>query len=140
MSTKTHVSETQGFAAGAVFSAGVLLLLAGLWQGFLGLVALFKDNDTLIVVGQKWIFSFDVTAWGWIHLLIGAALFIVGIFVLRGALWAGIVGIGIAGLSALANFLWLPYYPIWAILIITLDVIIIWALAGHRESLHLFDR
>jgi len=140
MSTKTHVNETQGFAAGAVFSAGVLLLLAGLWQGFLGLVALFKDNDTLIVVGQKWIFSFDVTAWGWIHLLIGAALFIVGVFVLRGALWAGVVGIGIAGLSALANFLWLPYYPIWAILIITLDVIIIWALAAHRGSIHLLDR
>ena len=140
MSTKTHVNETQGFAAGAVFSAGVLLLLAGLWQGFLGLVALFKDNDTLIVVGQKWIFSFDVTAWGWIHLLIGAALFIVGVFVLRGALWAGVAGIGIAGLSALANFLWLPYYPIWAILIITLDVIIIWALAAHRESIHLLDR
>ena len=64
----------------------------------------------------------------------------VGIFVLRGALWAGIVGIGIAGLSALANFLWLPYYPVWAILIITLDVIIIWALAAHRESIHLIDR
>lgn len=140
MSTTKQASETQGFAAGAVFSAGVLLLLAGLWQAFLGLVALFKDTNTLIVVGEKWVFSFDVTAWGWIHLLIGATLFVVGIFVLRGALWAAIVGIGIAGLSALANFIWLPYYPIWAILIITLDVIIIWALAAHRQSIHLLDR
>jgi hypothetical protein len=140
MSTTTQGSEKQGFAAGAIFSAGVLLLLAGLWQAFLGLVALFKDTDTVLVVGQKWIFQFDVTTWGWIHLLIGAALFLVGIFVLRGALWAGIVGIGIAGLSAFANFLWLPYYPVWAILIITLDVIIIWALAVHRESIHILDR
>lgn len=139
MSTKTQASESQGFAAGAIFTAGVLLLLAGLWQAFLGLVALFKDTNTLIVVGQKWVFSLDVVAWGWIHLLIGAALFVVGIFVLRGALWAGIIGIGIAGLSALANFLWLPYYPIWAVLIITLDVIIIWALAAHRKSIHLLD-
>lgn len=139
MSTKTQASESQGFAAGAIFTAGVLLLLAGLWQAFLGLVALFKDTNTLIVVGQKWVFSFDVVAWGWIHLLIGAALFVVGIFVLRGALSAGIIGIGIAGLSALANFLWLPYYPIWAVLIITLDVIIIWALAAHRKSIHLLD-
>ncbi len=46
----------------------------------------------------------------------------------------------VAGLSAFANFLWLPYYPIWAILVITLDVIIIWALAMHRESVHLLDR
>lgn len=139
MSTNTQASESQGFAAGAIFTAGVLLLLAGLWQAFLGLVALFKDTNTLIVVGQKWVFSFDVVAWGWIHLLIGAALFVVGIFVLRGVLWAGIIGIGIAGLSALANFLWLPYYPIWAVLIITLDVIIIWALAAHRKSIHLLD-
>ncbi len=138
MSTRT--SETQGFAAGAIFSAGVLLLLAGLWQAFLGLVALFKDNDTLLVVGQKWILSFDVTTWGWIHLILGAALFVIGIFVLRGALWAGIVAIGIAGLSALANFMWLPYYPVWSILIITLDVIIIWALAAHRQSIHMLDR
>ena len=140
MSTDAKPSETEGFAAGAIFTAGVLLLLAGLWQAFIGLVALLKDTNTLLVVGEKWVFSFDVTAWGWIHVLVGAALFVVGIFVLRGALWAGIVGIGIAGLSALANFIWLPYYPIWAILIITLDVIIIWALAAHRRSIHILDR
>ena len=139
MSASAKSNETRGLATGAIFSAGVLLLLAGLWQAFVGLVALLKDTDTVLIVGQKWVFSFDVTAWGWIHVLIGAALFLVGIFVLRGALWAAIVGIGIAGLSAVANFLWLPYYPIWSILIITLDVIIIWALAAHRESIHLLD-
>ena len=140
MSTTTESSQSQGFAAGAVFTAGVLLLLAGLWQAFVGLVALFKDTNTVLIIGQKWVFQFDVTTWGWIQLLIGAALFVVGIFVLRGALWAAIVAIGIAGLSAFANFLWLPYYPVWAILIITLDVIIIWALAAHRESIHILDR
>lgn len=140
MGTTTQGSQSQGFAAGAVFTAGVLLLLAGLWQAFVGLVALFKDTDTVLVVGQKWVFQFDVTTWGWIQLLIGAVLFVVGIFVLRGALWAAIVAIGIAGVSAFANFLWLPYYPVWAILIIILDVIIIWALAAHRESIHSLDR
>jgi hypothetical protein len=140
MSTTAKSSEAQGFAAGAIFTAGVLLLLAGLWQAFLGLVALFKDTDTVLIASGKWLFSFDVTTWGWIHLLVGAALFVVGIFVLRGALWAAIIGIGIAGLSAFANFLWLPYYPIWSILIITLDVIIIWALAAHRSSVRVFGR
>ena len=139
MSSSAKSSGSQGLATGAIFSAGVLLLLAGLWQAFVGLVALLKDTDTVLIVGQKWVFSFDVTAWGWIHVFIGAALFLAGIFVLRGSLWAAIVGIGIAGLSAFANFLWLPYYPIWSILIITLDVIIIWALAAHRESIHLLD-
>ncbi len=64
MSSTTQRSEKQGFAAGAVFTAGVLLLLAGLWQAFVGIAALAKDTNTLIVVGEKWIFSFDVTAWG----------------------------------------------------------------------------
>jgi hypothetical protein len=138
MSSTTQGGQKQGFAAGAIFTAGVLLLLAGVWQVLAGIVALV--NDTLYVVGAKWVFQFDLTTWGWIHVLIGAALFVVGLFVLRGALWAGIVAIGIAGLSAVANFLWLPYYPLWAILVITLDVIIIWALAAHRESIHLIDR
>ena len=110
MSSPTPTTETR-YAAGAILTAGSLLLLAGAWQAFLGLVALFKDADTVLLVGPKWTFSFDVTAWGWIHLLIGAALFVVGIFVLRGALWAAVVGMIIAGISALANFLWLPVLP-----------------------------
>src|SRR5689334_6281571 len=38
------------------------------------------------------------------------------------------VGIALAGVSAIANFMWLPHYPIWAIIIIALDVFVIWAL------------
>lgn len=139
MSTKSPATESHGFAVGMILTAGVLLLIAGLWQTFVGFVALANDTDTVLVSGQKWLFSFNVTAWGWIHLVVGLALILVGIFVLRGALWASIVGIGLAGLSALANFLWLPYYPVWSILIITLDVIIIWALAAHRASIKQFD-
>jgi hypothetical protein len=137
MTTNTQSSKTEVWAAGAIFFAGVLLLLAGAAQAAIGLVALF--NDTFYVVGQKWVFQFDITTWGWIHLGLGALLIVVGIFVLRGALWSSIVGIIIAGLSALANFIWLPYFPVWAILVIALDVLIIWALASHRTSIHLMD-
>jgi hypothetical protein len=130
-------SSSENWAAGAVFFAGVLLLIAGVAQAVVGLVALV--NDTFYLVGEKWIFQFDLTSWGWIHIAIGAILFLVGIFVLRGALWASIVGIFIAAVSALANFVWLPYYPIWALLVIAVDILIIWALATHRKSIHLLD-
>ena len=59
--------------------------------------------------------------------------------ILRGAEWAAIVGIALACLSALANFMWLPYQPVWAILIIALDVLIIWALATRPKAIQLLD-
>jgi hypothetical protein len=137
MSANTKPSAGTSWAAGAIFFAGVMLLLAGAAQAAVGLVALF--NDTFYVVGQKWVFQFDITAWGWIHLGLGALLFLVGIFVLRGALWSSIAGIVIASISALASFAWLPYFPVWAILVIAVDVLIIWALATHRTSIKLLD-
>jgi hypothetical protein len=58
-----------------------------------------------------------------------------GIALLGGALWARIVGIAMAALIAIANFLWLPYYPVWAIVLIALNVVVIWALAAHGRDI-----
>mgnify|MGYP000373116501 CR=1 FL=1 len=134
----TSVATTkQAWAAGSIFTAGVLLLLAGGWQVLAGISAILKD--TVFVVGVNYVWKLDLTAWGWIHLLIGVCLIVVAIFILRGAEWAAIVGIALACLSALANFMWLPYQPFWAILIIALDVLIIWALATRPKAIHLLD-
>ena len=130
-------SKESGLAAGTIFVAGVLLILAGFWQAMMGLVAVL--SDTLYVTTASWVFELDVTAWGWIHMAIGVLLAVVGVFVLRGAGWAAIVAIVLAVLSAIANFLWLPYYPLWSILVIAVDVLVIWALAAHRESIHALD-
>jgi hypothetical protein len=137
MSTDGTSATTEGWAAGAILFAGIMLLLAGLLQIIVGLVALF--NDTFYVVGQEYVFQFDLTSWGWIHLITGAVLVLVGVFVLKGALWASIAGIVIAGLSAIANFMWIPYYPVWSLLIIAVDILIIWALASHRNAITLLD-
>ena len=59
---------------------------------------------------------------------------VAGFFVLNGAVWARVVGIGVAVISAIVNFMWLPYYPIWSVLIIALDVLVIWALAAHGRD------
>ena len=87
------------------------------------------------VVGQKWVFSFNVTTWGWIHLLAGGVLVVAGYFLFQGAVWARVVGVSVAIISAVLSFMWLPYYPIWSMLIIALDVFIIWALTVHGRDI-----
>ena len=68
-------------------------------------------------------------------IMVGCFQFFAGWGVLSGSTWARMVGITLAVLSAIANFLWLPYYPFWALAIITLDVFVIWALAAHGGEL-----
>ena len=119
-------------AVGLTVFAGVVMIMVGIFQAIQGIVALF--NDTFYVVGQKWTFTFDVTTWGWIHLLAGALLIVAGFFLFQGAVWARVVGVGVAILSAVLNFMWLPYYPVWSMLIIALDVFVIWALTVHGRD------
>ena len=91
-------------------------------------------NDEYILVLPNYVFSLDLTGWGVIHLLIGLILAAIGVFLLLGKGWARIAGIVVAGISALINFSWLPYAPLWAILLIGIDVLVIWALASARHS------
>jgi hypothetical protein len=109
--------------------AGVIMIVAGVLNAIEGLVALFQNQ--VYVVGTEYIFAFDLTTWGWTHLIIGA----VGFAVLSGHVWGRAVGIAIAVVSMLANFLFIPYYPVWSLLIIVLNVFVIWALcASSRHS------
>ncbi len=120
-------------AAGFTAFAGVMMIMAGIFQAIQGVVAL--ANDTFYVVGQEYIFQFDVTTWGWIHLIMGIVVAAAGFFVFNGAVWARTVGVIVAVVSALFNFAWLPWYPIWSIAIITLNVFIIWALTVHGRDI-----
>ena len=126
-------SPPSGAAMGLIMFAGIMMILAGMFQAIQGIVALV--NDTFYVVGQKWVFSFNITTWGWIHLLAGVLLVVAGYFLFQGAVWARVVGVGVAVISAVLSFMSLPYYPIWSILIITLDVFIIWALTVHGRDI-----
>ncbi|MGE5764828.1 MAG: hypothetical protein ACM3ZF_13425 [Mycobacterium leprae] len=122
-------SRFGGLAAGLSSFAGVLLLVVGVFQALEGLSAIVRDR--LLVVTPDYIYRFDISAWGWIHLVIGLALVAVGIAILAGKTWGRVVGIAIATVSAITQFLWLPYFPVWAILVIALDVGVIWALTVH---------
>jgi hypothetical protein len=126
-------TQPSSAAVGLTVFAAVMMIMAGIFQAIQGVVAL--ANDTFYVAGEKYIFQFDVTTWGWIHLLMGIVVATAGFFLFRGAVWARTVGVIAAGVSALFNFAWLPYYPLWAITIITLNVFIIWALTAHGRDI-----
>jgi hypothetical protein len=111
----------------AIFG-GVLLIVVGAFSALDGLAAII-NNDIFVKV-NKYAFKLDVTAWGWIHLLLGLALVAIGWGVLTGAFWARLAGIVVTSISAIAAFLSLPYYPLWESLIIGLNAIVIWALAN----------
>jgi len=122
---------TGGWAIGFISFAAIIMIMTGVFQALAGLVAIFEDE--FYVATPNYLFQFDATTWGWIHLLLGLVILAAGFGVLSGQTWARVVGITLAVLSAIANFLFIPYYPFWSLLIIAFDVLVIWALAGHGD-------
>ena len=132
-STGRAGSEPSGWAAGWSVFAAVMMIMVGIWQALQGLIAIFENE--FYVATRNYLFQFDATTWGWIHLLIGLLVAFAGYGLLSGQTWARVVAITLAVLSAIANFLWLPYYPFWSMLIIAVDIFVIWAIAAHgREA------
>ena len=111
--------------------AGAMLMVVGLFQFFQGLVAVINGNQ-FFVTTPNYVFQLNVTTWGWIHLVLGAVIAVAGLFIFTGNIVARSVGMLLAGLQAVVNFMWLPYYPLWSIIIIAIDVFIIWSLATLR--------
>ena len=132
MSTRPDARPVSGWAIGFSAFAGAVMILIGIFQFFAGLGALI--NDDLFVLTRKYAFDLDVTGWGWIHLILGVIIFAAGLGIFSGATWARAVGITLAIISAIANFLYIPYYPAWAILLIALNIVVIWALASYRAD------
>jgi hypothetical protein len=118
--------EVSGWAVGAIVFAGSMLTLAGVFQVLAGIVAI--ANDEFFVTTRNYTFDLDVTTWGWIHLILGALLLMMGLGLFARQTWAGVGAIFAAMLSAVANFFFIPYYPIWSLVVIGLDVWVIWAL------------
>jgi hypothetical protein len=118
--------RVSGWAVGGITFAASMLILIGAFQAIDGLVAIF--NDDFFVRIQNYTFDLDVTAWGWIHLILGVLLIVTGWGLYAAREWAAVTAIFLAMLSAIANFFFIPYYPFWSILVIALDVWVIWAL------------
>jgi hypothetical protein len=120
----------QAWARGGLVFAATMLMIVGVFQFFQGIAAIAKGD--FFVAGPNYLYSINTTGWGWIHLLIGALVAVTGYFVFTGADWARGAGIALAAFSALSQFFFLPYYPVWGLVIIAIDVFVIWSLATVR--------
>ena len=120
------------WAHGLAVFAGVVMVVGGAFQALEGLAGIV--NDKYLVVLPNYLYAFDLTVWGVIHLLVGLALVVIGVSLLRGQTWARVAGIVAAAVAAILNFVWLPIAPLWAIMIIAVDMLVIWALAQYLRQ------
>ena len=124
--------NTLQWTAGLTVFAGLLLITTGLFQALSGLVALVDDQR--YVLAGDYVYTFDITTWGWIQLVLGLAAVGLGIAVIVGRVWALIVAVSVAILAAVAQFMWLPYDPARAVVVIALNAVIVWALAVQLKK------
>lgn len=130
--TESPQQSTSGaWASGGTMFAGVLMLVIGVVDILQGIVGIAED-DVYTRVGD-YVFKFDLTSWGWIHLCLGVIVAIVGGAILKGAEWGRIAGIALASLNIVAQFMFLPYQPWWALFSMAVSVFIIWALAADKD-------
>jgi hypothetical protein len=127
--------ETSGWVGWVEF-AGVIMVIAGALQAIYGLIAIV--NDDWVVWGNRANLYVDMTTWGWVHLIGGVIVFLAGLGLFTGNIVARTIAVIVAGLSLIANFLFMPAYPVWALTVITLDVLVIYAVMAHgREVIDL---
>jgi len=119
-------ARPSGWVVGGITFASTMMVLIGIFQAFAGLGAIIDDD--FFVVTNNYAFDLDVSAWGWIHLILGVVVACAGFALWAGKTWAAVTAIVLAMLSAIANFFFIPYYPFWALLVIALNVWVIWAL------------
>ncbi len=124
----TGYDEPTGWTGWIAF-AGVMMIIGGALNLFYGIVAVV--NDDWVVWTNRGNVVLDVSEWGWVHIILGAIVLLAGIGVFSGNILARTVGVIVASISLIVNFFYIPVYPLWALIVITLDVLVIWALTAH---------
>jgi hypothetical protein len=129
----TNDNEVSAWGIGWISYAAVMLMLVGGFHAFAGLVGILEDE--LYVLAAGYVLELDATTWGWIHLIAGGIVALTGIALLGGATWARVIGVIVAVASTFVNFAWLPWYPLWSLIMITANAFVIWALIVHGRAL-----
>ncbi|MGH3326436.1 MAG: DUF7144 family membrane protein [Streptomycetales bacterium] len=118
---------------GWVLFAGVVMILIGFFHAIAGIAALLQE-EYFLVTQNGMLVDVNFTAWGWAHVALGVVVFLVGVGILAGQTWARMLGILFAVVSAIVSLGFLAAYPLWSILIIALDVVVIYSLAVHGRE------
>ena len=137
------MSEQRSSAAvGWTTFAAIMLIMIGAFHAIAGLAGIIDDDFYRVLpaagtetTGDVYFLEFDTTTWGWIHLIGGVIVLLAGFALFQGAVWARTVGVIVAVISAIATFAWIPYYPVWSITIIAIDITVIWALTAHGRDI-----
>jgi hypothetical protein len=110
------------------------MMVGGAWDFLAGLGVVIR-HGFFHPVNSTYAYHWDIQSWGWTQLAIGAVVFAAGICVLLGMTWARVVGVILATLSAIAAFMFIPYYPVWGVILVAINIWIIWALVavGRRR-------
>lgn len=119
-----------GFARGGVIFAATVMFVVGVFQALQGVVAILDDDFFSPV--SDYTYDLDVTTWGWIHLIAGVVVAVSGLALFAARRWAAIIAIALAVMSAVSNFFFIPYFPIWSLVSIGLALWVIWALTRPR--------
>jgi len=125
------------YTGGLTALAGWLLILGGCWSFVAGLAVVLRKSYFTALPGYSdtvhYAYQWTLGGWGWFNLILGIVVVAAGLCVLFGQAWARWAGVVCAVISGLGSFLFLPFYPFWAILVIAVDVFIIWALVTARQ-------
>ena len=138
----TRVPQQRGYEAppqptgwtGWVLFGAMMMILLGAFQAIAGLVALFKDGFYLVGPNGLLV-NVDYTTWGLVHLIVGAVALAAGFGLFTGATWARVLGITVALVSAVVNFAFIAAFPIWAMIMMAIDVLVIYAIAAHGKEM-----
>ncbi|RPI11637.1 MAG: hypothetical protein EHM63_01430 [Actinobacteria bacterium] len=118
---------------GWITFAAIMMIIAGSLNALYGLIAVI--NDEWVVWTNRASLYLDISQWGWVHLIVGLVVLFSGIGLFSGNVLARTVGVIAVGISLMSNFFFLPAYPLWAIVVITIDVLVIWALTAHGSEM-----
>lgn len=130
--SQTSARRTATTAPHRAVFAGVLLMIAGVMNILQGITAIAND-DIYARIGN-YAFKFDVTPWGWIHLILGILVVAVGWGAYSGATWAKVAGVVVVSIAMIFNFMWLPYQTWWAVTLIAICGFALWSLIGHDDE------
>ena len=130
---QTPPASYSSAAVGWAAFAGIMLIIYGVFDVIQGIVAL--ANNEFFLITEDYVFEFNITTWGWIHVIGGIILILAGAGIFSGNVLARTVGVVMAALGVIWNFAWLPYYPIWSIIAIAIGIAVIWALTVHGRDI-----
>ena len=127
-------TTTTGWVGWGWFAA-IVIIIAGVFDALYGLIAILMPESQYFIIGEGGLFLFNLAGWGWWHLIMGIALILVGVALVSGATWARVVAIILVAFNGVSQLALLPVQPWWSLIVLTLDIIVLYALTVHGREL-----